>query len=64
MQELGVAECNGESMRRALAPVADKPYLDLLAALPKPGQHLQSRPGSVPTKSKKKRPESGKKKKK
>jgi len=51
-------------MRRALAPVADKPYLDLLAALPKPGQHLQSRPGSVSTKSNKKKPDSGRKKKK
>jgi len=64
LKELGLRDSQGEVVHKALAPVADKPYLDLLAALPKPGQHLPSRPASVPARSKKKRPESGRKGKK
>ncbi|KAF5831245.1 hypothetical protein DUNSADRAFT_13375 [Dunaliella salina] len=64
LKELGLRDSHDEVMHKALAPVADKPYLDLLAALPKPGQHLPSRPASVPSRSKKIRPESGKKAKK
>jgi len=61
-QELGLTGIQEKTMA-VLAPVPDKPYLDLLAALPKPGQSLQSRPNSV-TGRKKKKPDSAKNSKK
>lgn len=49
MQELGLTGLLGEHNMalRALAPVPDKPYLECLAALPRPGHQLSARPGST-----------------
>ncbi len=35
------------TLLKALAPVPDKPFLECLAKLPRPGSNLSSRPGSV-----------------
>ncbi|EFJ48500.1 hypothetical protein VOLCADRAFT_117542 [Volvox carteri f. nagariensis] len=43
---LGVA-VKGDALDRALRPLEDRPFLDCIARLPKPGDHLPSRPGSV-----------------
>ncbi|GFR40625.1 hypothetical protein Agub_g1207 [Astrephomene gubernaculifera] len=55
---------SGETLDRALRPVEDRPFLDCIARLPKPGEHLVSRPGSVGQQgaSKKKRSKSSSKK--
>ncbi len=48
VQELGlVGAVRPQAMIRALAPVPDRPYLECIARLPRPGEHLQQvRPGS------------------
>ncbi|KAG2444118.1 hypothetical protein HYH02_009059 [Chlamydomonas schloesseri] len=56
---LGVG-VNSDTLDRALRPVEDRPFLDCISRLPKPGDHLPSRPGSVrlPAAKKKKRSKS------
>lgn len=47
-QQLGLAGIvRPEAMVAALAPVPDRSYLECVAKLPRPGSHLDSRPGSV-----------------
>ncbi len=46
LARLGVA-VDSDTLDRALRPVEDRPFLDCIAKLPKPGEHLVSRPGSV-----------------
>ena len=47
MAELGLeGMLDAAVLEHALAPVPDKAYLDCLAKLPRPGEHLESRPGS------------------
>lgn len=47
MQQLGLASTmSPEALQAALAPVPDKSYLECVAKLPRPGEHLASRPPS------------------
>ena len=47
MAELGLeGMLDAVVLEHVLAPVPDKAYLDCLAKLPRPGEHLESRPGS------------------
>lgn len=63
LTNLGVT-VSGEALDRALRPLEDRPFLDCIARLPRPGEHLVSRPGSVrlPAAKKKKRSKSAGKK--
>lgn len=65
MQQLGIVGCvRPEAMQHALEPVPDKPYLECLAKLPRPGSNLESRPGSVKEARKKSAKKKGTEKKK
>ncbi|KAG2436820.1 hypothetical protein HXX76_006342 [Chlamydomonas incerta] len=46
LAQLGLG-VNSDTLDRALRPVEDRPFLDCISRLPKPGEHLPSRPGSV-----------------
>ncbi|GLC37011.1 hypothetical protein PLESTM_000531000 [Pleodorina starrii] len=46
LNSLGVPVASG-ALDRALRPLEDRPFLDCIARLPRPGEHLVSRPGSV-----------------
>ncbi|PNG99742.1 hypothetical protein TSOC_014473, partial [Tetrabaena socialis] len=63
LASLGVA-VSGETLDRALRPVEDRPFLECISKLPKPGEHLVSRPGSerLPAAKKKQRSKSAGKK--
>ncbi|KAG2497744.1 hypothetical protein HYH03_004477 [Edaphochlamys debaryana] len=62
LASLGVS-VNSDTLDRALRPVEDRPFLDCISRLPKPGEHLVSRPGSVrlPAAKKKRSKSAGKK---
>ena len=46
MPQLGL-DIPADVLSRGLAPVQDKPFLECVSRLPKPGMDLESRPGSV-----------------
>ncbi|GIL47888.1 hypothetical protein Vafri_4522 [Volvox africanus] len=62
LNSLGVP-VSRDTLDRALRPLEDRPFLDCIARLPKPGDHLVSRPGSVrvPAAKKKRSKSAGKK---
>eukprot|EP00798_Chlamydomonas_sp_ICE-L_P002776 gene2776-12653_t len=62
LRESGVKGTHPARLDHALCPIPDKPFLECIAKLPKPGDSLASQPESVPQ-PKKKRAKSAKKKK-